>query len=297
MSLILDALDKADREKENRDAIPDIRTVHSRVESGSESKLPPWLLLAAGLCLLLAIAAVILVLILSKPETSAPGPVEPIQAEPIQAELTPMQGTKGLAQPKKSLEQANHSAPVAATLATPVLTETEENAIAATAEPKSEISELYAAPKVITPSSRQPSEARVREPQVQQQTVDEDLARRLWLQAQEQMPARPVRSHREAKKLEEPAIDAPIEETLGYYADTPFLHELSQKLQNSIPSIMYALHKYDDHTVVINKKTYGEDEEIAPNLTIKRILADGLLLEFNGITFKLSALSSWVNYQ
>lgn len=298
MSLILDALNRSDREQDNPGGIPDLHTVHGQVSVAPgvpKSQVMVWLALAVVFTLLLS---TIVFLVVTRNEDSpqrdtaereAITPASLDIASSAKALPVPTQTNAAETEPKPNQGETGNRSSVS-----------NQNSVS------KEVRELYqtqtdAAPATIVEPEVQPAPTVIQpESAVRQSSVDEDLARQLWEETRRQMPPRPVKSNRQAEPEPEPivedVIDAPLDETLAGYDDVLFLHELPTNFQNSIPTLMYALHQYDARTVTINKKIYGEGEEAANGVRIERILADGILMSFKDREFKLSALSSWVNY-
>lgn len=278
MSLILDALNKADRERDNEDSIPDLHTVHGGVTS-EVLTAKKWLLtLGVGGLIVLLLSALLALLIFRF-----------FQSPPPIAVAT--EGASSLAR-EAFVEQIA----VEPTKVSTAPTETQSL-------PSDEVVALYGAEIVREPIViKEPTVTAARRQDAnigRRSTVDHQLAQRLWDESQPQVPAEQHRAKDQVELQPEAAeseIDAPFEETLAAYVDLPFLHELPVSVQNTIPTLMYALHQYPHSSVVINKKTYTEGDEIVAGLVIERLLADGLILHLDGQEFKLSALSSWVNY-
>lgn len=291
MSLILDALNKADREREYRDAIPDLKTVHGAPRPTRDYR-QFWLV--GGLVAALLMVVTLLVIVWLRIPGRVPAPVErdpeaTAAPEQIAAAPTP-------AAPAPNLPELKEPAQNAATFVTPVdqevqaLYQTQQDTkVMEVIEPK--VHTMSEAPVVITPENPRRS------------TVDEELARTLWeesrREAQQPVPtsALPTTPAATAKAEPKPlSADVPIEETLAGHASIPFLHELPVSVQDTIPTLMYAKHEYDKGFVVINKEELNMGSAARGGVLVERILADGVLLSLNGTEFKLSSLSSWVNY-
>lgn len=279
MSLILDALNKADRERDARDSVPDLNTVHPGGRSPSDHRRLLWIAGALGL-LVLILVALVLVLWLRSPSTKAPAGDPPVaQAKPVATDAAP------------SPTPAVDKPPAAVPEEVKALYETQTDPVARqVVEP-----EVKAAPQVITPETPR------------QSTVDEALARALWEETKRQIPpplplpqqVEPAKSTSAPKKPVEPEPldpDLPPEETLAGYAKTPFLHELPITVQDKIPTLIYAKHDYSQRKVMINKTELRMGDATNGGVLVEKVLADGVLLSFNGNTFKLASLSSWVNY-
>lgn len=293
MSLILDALNKADREREYRDAIPDLKTVHGAPRPTRDYR--QWWLIGGLVAALLMVVALLVIVWLRMPgHTSAPVERDPEAANaPAQIATAPAPVI-----PKTTLPELNEPAQISASLASTspevqaLYLPQQDTKVMQVIEPQ--IQTVPEAPVVITPANPRRS------------SVDEDLARQLWeesrREAQQPVPASvlPPTPTAAAKKTEPKSqplpADLPAEETLAGHANIPFLHELPISVQDTIPTLMYAKHEYDKGFVVINKEELQMGSAARGGVLIERILADGVLLSLNGTEFKLSSLSSWVNY-
>lgn len=88
---------------------------------------------------------------------------------------------------------------------------------------------------------------------------------------------------------------APV--SIAQFANLPDLHDLPVELLAQIPSLNYSEHHYHPSGgyVKINGEVKHADEQLAPELVIDKILEDGMILHFNNYSFKMRALNSWVN--
>lgn len=278
MSLILDALNKADRERDNNDKVPDLSTRHAG--SGAVIYHQRWLLILAAVVLTLLVAVAGLTFAWLR---SSDGAVQ------NQAALPAVPASRTTAMPAKQLPPPEAQRPLSARTETAI-------------DP--EVQALYQAEQgevqIVEPVVR----AAASELEQPQNSVDIALARELWQESQTkplpQVAGAKVITPDPAVVPPEPepeiATDAAFENTMAALGDMPFLHELPVNLQNSIPTLMYAQHAFAEGAVVINKKRFMVGDSIAAGLAVEQILADGIVLSFNGTSFKLEALSSWVNY-
>lgn len=277
MSLILDALNKSDREHKDSDKVPDLNTQHHGFRRPRNKQ--HWL--AIGL----AAAALMLLAILLALWLRGQGSAGAQVAAPEQPQV-------GFTPPHDAANNAT------------------ERKLA----PRPEVEALYQAQqgevKIIEPVVR--AAPSVQEPQQApqttdvaptQNTIDEGLARSLWEESRTQpLPdvangqvIRPTPTPTEPKVEAESEAAADFDSSLAAYADVPFLHELAPNLQDQIPTLMYAQHSFDKGSVTFNQKRYQVGDAITAELLLEQILADGVLLSFAGEQFKLAALSSWVN--
>ncbi|WP_024460712.1 general secretion pathway protein GspB [Marinimicrobium sp. LS-A18] len=103
-------------------------------------------------------------------------------------------------------------------------------------------------------------------------------------------PEEPSSSRQEAEPEPQPATTP--------RPAVPGIRDLSWSLQQDIPSLNYQAHQYregEGSTVTINQREYRTGDRIATDLRIERIEEDGVVLTFKGQSFKLQALNSWIN--
>ena len=76
------------------------------------------------------------------------------------------------------------------------------------------------------------------------------------------------------------------------------LHDLPYVTQQQLPTINYLEHHYkkSNSYVIINGKRLNKGGNIENNLKIVEIMEDGIILEFKSKQFRHPALSSWVNF-
>lgn len=305
MSLILDALNKADRERDPRDSVPDINTIHGGIRRPADQRRLVWI--AGGLgavAIILAILVLALWLRQTVPQPALepkPVPTSPAPA-PIHLPASNLQPPAD-SQPQNNSQPQNISQTPAAT--PPPLQSSAPPSDDPSVAVSPEVQALYGVQtdpvvqQVVEPEVRAAPQIIV--PEIPRQTtVDEALAATLWEKSKRQPLPQPVqRPATPAKKVVTPPpldLDVPVEETMAGYGDTPFLHELPVTVQDTIPTLMYAKHDYENRKVVINKTELGMGDATNGGVLVEQVLADGVLLSFNGTEFKLTSLSSWVNY-
>lgn len=307
MSLILDALNKADREREYRDAVPDLKTVHATPRQARNYRAV-WLIGGVVTALVLAIALLLVIWLRAPapaPQDNVPAPTResaPAKADPAPAEpvALPQVATVPLENSGAPVLELSEALPPAIM---PV-----DQEVQALYQTQQDTQVMQVIEPAIQPAAPQEAGSQTRR---SRSSVDEELARVLWEESRRDsqrplptafpaevptpVPAevKAVTASAEAKPL--PA-DLPAEETLAGYQSIPFLHELPLTIQDSVPTLMYAKHDYDKGFVVINKEELQMGSAAKGGVLLERILADGVLLSLNGTQFKLSSLSSWVNY-
>jgi len=107
----------------------------------------------------------------------------------------------------------------------------------------------------------------------------------------EQLPSFAAASPR---AIAEFPAETPDREQIGEIRDLPLA------VQNRIPTLMYVGHDYLEGSrpsVVINGQRYYEGQELVAelNLSLERIEQQGIILRLDRHRFRLRALSSWVN--
>lgn len=305
MSLILDALNKADRDRDYGDGVPDLKTTHH--SAASRGRRDRWLLILASIIVVLLLVVAVLVVLWLRSDAPYASPVvgnEPIHAdESVATPAAPGENpTPDTVQNSvANTSGANNGAVNASAAETPVPAPggSEQNEAAVDPEVQALYQVQYGEVQVVEPVV-QPAASEQRQ---QQTSVDEGLARALWEQTRTQpLPSAPLAEQvikPEPVEVEPDVdldVDADFESTIAAFDDVPFLHELPVALQNRIPTLMYAQHSFDAQSVTINKKTFTVGDNIGDSVVVERILADGVLLNYEGEQFKLAALSSWVNY-
>lgn len=80
----------------------------------------------------------------------------------------------------------------------------------------------------------------------------------------------------------------------------PWLSELSQRQRDAVPTLYYARHDYstvkDQRRVMLNSSVVGEGRSVPGTaVQVEQILPDSVVLHYNGVSFRLKALNSWVN--
>lgn len=78
----------------------------------------------------------------------------------------------------------------------------------------------------------------------------------------------------------------------------PFLGDLSQQRKDAIPTLLYSGHDYragEGSSVLINGETARVGQSVAAGVRVAEILPDSVVLNHDGRDFRLQALNSWVN--
>ena len=321
MSLILDALNKADRDREQQAPITAPAPVpqYAAPMALYASSEPPRHWSAYVMLALLAVIVVLLVALLLKPTVPAPvaapppapaaAPVAPAVSVAAPAPVATAQTTAAASEVQDIYQDTAQDGPsvdaveglYSETPAAPsrkispskrrLLDELDAEAAALDAQGTYE---EEAPTEDIRPraSPKAPRATDTPSPSAQANGLDPEEVKRLWEQTKKDIPdtsANPnaLQTH----------IQNALKNTLASYKDVPYLNELPARFQSSLPSINYENHVYTEKggAVTLNKSTFKAGDTISNGLVLKRIASDGVILEFNGKTFKLAALNSWVN--
>ena len=269
MSLILDALNRAESERKNQNAVPDLNTFHHPQELGAEAERRPLLWWAIGGALVLIALVVALVILLRRePPTpvslpaSTPSPrvvvEQPAVVPTVSAPIPAIEQTAAPAMEK--------APPVAATTA-----DVDKLYAAEDAEPVAVVdrgvNELYAAEAAIGAAS--------------ETIVDpfNSAGNNAAVSISGQEPAPP--------------------RTFDSIKNIPDFNDLPWNMRQQIPTISYARHNYlagGVSSVVINNQTSGAGNIIGTGqFIVQEIYVDGVILKHGNAVFKLRALNGWIN--
>ncbi len=289
MSLILDALNKADNERNQGDT-PSLQSKHdaqSPFNGGHNAKL-----LYGLIAVLMALAIVILYLLLNKDDS-------PAEATPPQAPAPQAQASQAPAPADQSASPRSAAPPASPSSR---YQQVKQDVIAkqyANAQPKQETPNTQQAPASTQATSQTspqtPAKAAAASPTQQTQTLTkQDLASlekiaAIYEQSKQPEKVDPTPTPKPRAKPKAPSLsDFPL---LTYIGD------ISYSQQKSIPSIMYTEHNYDENgaSVTLNKTTYRKGQQIGSELFLEEIVEDGIVIRHRNLRFKMTALNSWVN--
>ncbi len=85
--------------------------------------------------------------------------------------------------------------------------------------------------------------------------------------------------------------------SLEDYPFISFIGDLAYAKQKGIPTLMYTEHNYSkiSASVVLNNVTRHAGQAIADQLTLEAIVEDGIVLKYKTMKFKVVAYNSWIN--
>lgn len=312
MSLILDALQRAQQEPRLPGDVPGVATAHLPEDSPQQrwQRALPWTALALALVAL----AWLLVERAAGPATVSdrqnPGPVA-AQMPAARHAKSPAEGTDDVTERKTpqastaadSLSRAERgSAPAAAARSVPAVPrEAPDPAVAALyqrgAAPPQKTQRDVDPAVGVEPSSGTDSVAAVETGRRAQNTTQSATG---LSTVNESDAARPP-DIPESPALDIDALVATAESVLAQQSliehPAPFLSELSQADKDAIPTVYYSKHDYIEggrSSVVLNSKVLEAGDKVG-GLNVDEVLSDSVVLSHHGIQFRLKALNSWVN--
>lgn len=277
MSLILDALNRADIERKNQTPVPDLNTQHRplALEPEQASRSWYWWVVAAVIIVLAAV-------LVWRWQGAGSAPVAtdaaPVQSVPVAAQPQASQSMSPAVAVQVQPQQQLPSQP-AASLAGAVAVQADNTRVAPT-----DIKDLYAEDSAPEP------------------TIDADVNQ---LYAAEEATGSesvvdPFASPSVAPTLLPPAevVREPAR-TFDSMTHVQDFNELPWNTKQRMPTISYQRHDYlagGISSVVINGQTLGVGNIVATGqFVVQDILVDGVVLKHGDRTFKLRALNGWIN--
>lgn len=291
MSLILDALNKADRQRDDQEPVPNLTTYHTApTKHKLDTGIPSWMLYSVLGLLVLVVVGLGLLLVQGNAERAPAASVDVVKALPpvdIDSMAQAPDVTASLNAPLQGLRDPAPSEP----MDNPPLIKGTEPVISAeiaaiygqvgdegAGEPKDNVvNDLYSGAANRVKSQRESEAPNTQAKPADNPLIDDSELQALWRQSQA-----------EGDALQPKLIDP--------YAKLPYLHQLPESFQSRIPTLMYQNHIYSAKAgaVILNGKTYRKGEEIAPSLLVEAVTEEELVLSYLNKPFKLAALSSWV---
>lgn len=259
MSLILDALNKSERDRSSPDAAPGLDAVHGPVTGTARNwRSYAWPVLTV---VLLVVAVVPW---LDREPSPAPVP-PPVDATPAVA--------------------VNPAPPAVADVVVAVAPEPEPAAPAVV--DSADVAALYrdagAPEQTLAEPPDQAAAAAAQAPAQSRQSV---------------APA-PALDVEALTRAAEQALAEQGQEPLVESHAAPLIADLSQRQKDEIPTIFFSAHAWSsipaERSVVLNGERRRAGDTIKPGLTLVEILPDSIVMDYRGTEFRLRALNSWVN--
>ncbi len=261
MSLILDALKKADQERREENNVPSFDAQHSEnPTSPNKSKI----VLIAAFGLLLFVAAFIILFFHFDSRSTVP-----------EQNIVQHAGDNNPSSQIKKDEVIEHEK----TKKQPAGLATEKIVASVHPPPKAELK---------TKPATKPSEQIAALYKKQQEKSKKNVLQT----AQVKEPTKNTSASSAKKPLEK-------KNSIAAFDNVKTIKELPFSAQEKIPTLMYSGHHYSNKgasSIVINGKTLRERSTVTAGIRVEKILTDGVLFQQGNTTFKMQALNSWLNY-
>lgn len=291
MSLILDALRKADRERQQQqNGVPGIDAAHSPAEAPPR-KLWPWIV-AIALLLLGLLAAVIWLALERNQANPAAVPAKVVSPQATKTTTA----TPNTQRPNKT--SAGDASPDALADNPEAMATANNKAV----QSQSAVSSSASASSVLSADEAEAGPAPEDTP-----PIDDEVAQLYRAPPPDEPPVTvatrqqvtPVKTSAIAPEVAKPAATAaPVRATLlAGHPSVGTIRDLPLSVQNEIPTLMYAAHEFrpgGSSEVMINNQALREGQKLG-DLELEVITEDGVIMRTDDHRFKLTALSSWVN--
>lgn len=293
MSLILDALNKADRENRKPESSPNLETEHAQpVELSAKSSNLPWYFFVLIICIVSGVAIFFVLTksnpLADQPQTVAPTLTHTAQKKNVAPSVDVPQTTKNnnsgstITSQAKITEQAPNKAEELRQKFIQAQYEQQQQKIANKAIASQSPTQQPKAQKKITGLYQQPTIA----------TAQKNTPKVVSAAAQKPKTQAPKKSIESASNQVQVSTS---DNQLDFYGHIGSVRDLPFNAQNNVPTMMYTEHNYNRKSVTINGKEYKEKSSISKGLVIEKVLEDGLILKYQQYTFKMRAYNNWIN--
>lgn len=274
MSLILDALNRAEHERKNQNAVPDLNTLHRPQELTAAPDARRALWWGIGVVVVLVAIIIALVVLLRREPVAQMSVTKTAPAQQIPAVPSPT--------PVVAQTQSVESTPISVVATIPVV----ETAPQVAAPRNADVNKLYAAedvePTVITDTG-----------------VNELYAAEAATAAASETIVDPFNPTGDAAIATAAIQEQVPQRTFDSIKNIPDFNSLPWNMRQQIPTISYARHNYLANgvsSVVINNQTSGVGNIIGTGqFIVQEIFVDGVILKHGNAVFKLRALNGWIN--
>jgi len=263
MSLLLDALNKADQERKRGGENPNIGSNHdAQVTHANTKPFNVTILVIAGIVLTFLLIAVYWL-----GQKNQQAPTEKNNATTNISTATPVQKRAPIALNDSTIKHTNDAA-----------SNTDNN-------PNNEQNE-----QTISPSIKNATEL----------ADDESIASLYQHQANNTVPipnSTPIETESNQQTITNPAVPAASPMSITQFANIPDIQDLPSSVLQRIPSLKYSEHNYNNNggNVVINGVIKHVNDQLSDGLVIDKILEDGMILHFENYSFKMRAMNTWLN--
>lgn len=274
MSLILDALNRAEHERKNQNAVPDLNTLHRPQELTATPGARRTLWWGVGVVLVLIAIIIALVVVLRREPAMQMSVTKTAPAQQSPAVPSPA--------PIVALTQPVASTSVPAATEVPVV----ETTPAITTPPNADVHQLYAAQDTDPAAATDTG-------------VNELYAAEAATAAASETIVDPFNPTGDTAIATASIQEQAPPRTFDSIKNIPDFNALPWNMRQQIPTISYARHNYLANgvsSVVINNQTSGVGNIIGTGqFIVQEIFVDGVILKHGNAVFKLRALNGWIN--
>lgn len=274
MSLILDALNRAEHERKNQNAVPDLNTFHRPQELTATPGARRTLWWGVGVVLVLIAIIIALVVVLRREPAMQVSVTKTAPAQQSPAVPSPA--------PIVALTQSVASTSVPAATEVPVV----ETTPAIATPPNADVNQLYAAQDTDPAAATDTG-------------VNELYAAEAATAAASETIVDPFNPTGDAAIATASIQEQAPPRTFDSIKNIPDFNALPWNMRQQIPTISYARHNYLANgvsSVVINNQTSGVGNIIGTGqFIVQEIFVDGVILKHGNAVFKLRALNGWIN--
>lgn len=286
MSLILDALNRAERERQVAEQVPNLHTLHTPLPNEQHRRVKFWVLVICFLLTLLVFGFIAYGLLYKAPNQLIPTNTKPVAA------ITQSTLVDEFAATAKNTERQEHKK---IPKAIPAINPSVDVAMPASAE--------QALVSLYEQANQSPQSTQIKE---SEGTVTEALYQ--TLQPEHKVVDKTDRAKSLAKdhpetqaviELTQPVATLAVAQARTFEAiqEVPYIGDLPWGVRQDIPTINYSRHDYfSDHpSVTINGKNFFTGDQLFAEAKLIEIFEDGIIIQYKNMPFKLKALNSWVN--
>lgn len=287
MSLILEALNRAEQERKHQDQIPDIHTIHATPAAPVNHRKPWWLILMVLLLVIVAGLIGAWLWQVSRLNTDTPT-VQPasVKAEPG-ADAPVVETPPPVSAQVTSVPAVDRASVVEVAPAQSVVSQGESST--AQSQSGTAVNDLY------TQAANEPDA--LAPVQVEMLYQGEETPAAASVSESVVAPFTERQSPPAATSLPERLALEP--RYLSSIPGVPYFNDLPWSQKQEIPTISYSRHDYLANgvsSVVINGETRGIGNLVSSGqFIVEEIMADGVVLRYRDKRFKLNALNGWVN--
>lgn len=284
MSLILDALNRADRDRQEEKNVPSIQAMHQQPDS--KAKFWGW---GSGNAILLGLLFIAIAVIAVLSFGGKNGEDDALSRVEVQTDFDSVK--------EKAISSQNQVTKANATRVDATGVNVTEANVAGVDDSR----------VVATLGGTGLSAVRSKKELPKPVSIPEDTKKVSSLYAQGEKKQSSLREEKERLDERLELLKADTSNTLrkrdvksDLYSQIPQALELSRNKQQAIPRLEYATHVYSQETgsgfIIINNKKYRRGDQVMPGLVLLEIQQDFSVFDLNGTLFKLPALNSWINF-